>query len=118
MANHWSDRRVVVTGLGVVSSLGNDIETFWNNIVNGRCGIDLITSFDTTAYDCKIAAEVRNFDPTPALPSPKEARRSDRFAQFGLSLFEVDIHKAPEKHPTQPDGQPDHEQYLGYVFFH
>jgi 3-oxoacyl-[acyl-carrier-protein] synthase II len=84
MASHWTERRVVITGLGVVSALGNDLHTFWDNIVGGQCGIDRITAFDATAYDCKIAAEVRTFDPTPALPSPKEARRTDRFAQFSL----------------------------------
>jgi len=84
MGSNWSERRVVITGLGVVSSLGHDIETFWGNILAGQCGIDKITLFDVSAYDCQIAAEVRNFDPTPALPSPKEARRTDRFAQFGV----------------------------------
>ena len=75
---------MVVTGIGVVSALGNDIDTFWDNVIRSQCGIDRITSFDTSQYDCKIAAEVRNFDPTPALPSPKELRRTDRFVQFGV----------------------------------
>jgi 3-oxoacyl-[acyl-carrier-protein] synthase II len=83
MASH-SDRRVVITGLGVVSSLGCDIDTFWGNIVAGKCGIDRITHFDATAFDCKIAAEVRNFEPGPAFPSPKEVRRTDRYSQFGI----------------------------------
>ncbi len=74
----------MVTGLGVVSSLGLDIETFWQNIIAGQCGIDKITLFDVSAYDCKIASEVKNFDPIPALPSPKEMRRTDRFVQFGV----------------------------------
>jgi 3-oxoacyl-[acyl-carrier-protein] synthase II len=84
MAANWMDRRVVVTGLGVVSSLGLEVETFWANLLAGRCGIERITAFDPSAYDCQIAAEVKNFDPTPAFPSPKEVRRSDRFAQFGV----------------------------------
>ena len=84
MASNWSERRVVITGLGVVSSLGHDIETFWKNILAGQCGIDRITLFDVAAYDCQIAAEVKNFEPTPAFPSPKEVRRTDRFAQFGV----------------------------------
>lgn len=75
---------MVVTGLGVVSSLGHDVDTFWTNLIAGRCGIDKITLFDVSNYDCRIAAEVRNFDPTPAFPSPKEIRRTDRFAQFGV----------------------------------
>ncbi|HKS36135.1 MAG TPA: beta-ketoacyl-ACP synthase II [Verrucomicrobiae bacterium] len=84
MAGNSTDRRVVVTGLGVVSALGQDMDTFWNGVLAGRCGIDRITSFDATDYDCQIAAEVKNFDPTAAFPSAKEVRRSDRFAQFGI----------------------------------
>ncbi|HEX7862166.1 MAG TPA: beta-ketoacyl-ACP synthase II [Verrucomicrobiae bacterium] len=79
-----TERRVVVTGLGAVTPLGNNVETMWNALLKGECGIDRITSFDTTGYDTQIAAEVKNFDPTPAFPSPKEVRRSDRFAQFGV----------------------------------
>jgi 3-oxoacyl-[acyl-carrier-protein] synthase II len=77
-------RRIVVTGLGVVTPLGNDIGTFWRNILDGQCGVDRITAFDASAYDCQIAAQVREFDPAPAFPSPKEVRRTDRFAQFGI----------------------------------
>jgi 3-oxoacyl-[acyl-carrier-protein] synthase II len=84
MGGNWTDRRVVITGLGVVSSLGHDIDTFWNNLLAGRCGIDKITAFNASDFDCQIASEVRNFDPTPAFPSPKEVRRTDRFAQFGI----------------------------------
>lgn len=84
MPSNWSDRRVVVTGLGVVSSLGHSVDTFWKNILEGQCGIDRIQAFDSTGFATQIAAEVRDFDPTPAFPSPKEVRRTDRFAQFGL----------------------------------
>ena len=84
MASNGSERRVVITGLGTVTALGHDIETFWKNIIEGQCGIDRIVSFDPANYDCKIAAEVKNFDPVPAFPSPKEVRRADRFTQFGI----------------------------------
>ncbi len=84
MANTYSDRRVVVTGLGVVTPVGNDVETFWKNLIAGQCGVDKITAFDASPYDTKIAAEVRNFDPAPAFPSPKEVRRTDRYSQFGI----------------------------------
>src|SRR5712671_1216141 len=84
MASNFTDRRVVVTGLGVVSSLGHDLDTFWNHLLAGDCGIDKITSFDTSGFDTQIAAEVKNFDPTPAFPSAKEIRRTDRFSQFGV----------------------------------
>ncbi|PYJ00898.1 MAG: beta-ketoacyl-[acyl-carrier-protein] synthase II [Verrucomicrobia bacterium] len=84
MASNWTERRVVVTGLGIVSPLGNDADAFWQQLLAGKCGVDKITSFDTAGYDTQIAAEVKNFDPTPAFPSPKEIRRTDRFAQFGV----------------------------------
>jgi len=84
MANSYSDRRVVVTGMGVVTPLGHDLNTFWQNLIAGQCGIDKITAFDATAFDTQIAGEVRNFDPLPAFPSPKEIRRTDRYSQFGI----------------------------------
>ena len=84
MANSYSDRRVVVTGLGVVTPLGHEVNTFWQNLIAGQCGIDKITAFDATAFDTQIAGEVRNFDPLPAFPSPKEIRRTDRYSQFGI----------------------------------
>jgi len=75
---------VVVTGMGVVSPLGNDLNSFWQNLITGQCGIDRITAFDATAFDTQIAGEVKNFDPLPAFPSPKEIRRTDRYTQFGV----------------------------------
>ena len=84
MANNYSDRRVVVTGMGVVTPLGNDLDTFWQNLITSQCGIDKISAFDTSAFATQIAGEVKNFDPTPAFPSPKEIRRTDRYSQFGI----------------------------------
>ena len=84
MVNNLSHRRVVVTGMGVVSPLGNDLDTFWNNLVAGRCGIDRITAFDPSDFDTRIAGQVKDFDPLPAFPSPKEIRRTDRYSQFGI----------------------------------
>jgi len=84
MASNWRDRRVVVTGLGVVSPLGNDIDQFWDHLIKGQCGVDKIVSFDAKDYDTQIAAEVKDFNPTPAFPSPKEVRRADRFSQFAV----------------------------------
>ena len=84
MANNYTDRRVVVTGLGVVTPLGHDLNTFWQNLITGQCGIDKITAFDASAYATQIAGEVKNFDPLPAFPSPKEIRRTDRYSQFGI----------------------------------
>ena len=82
MASNWTERRVVVTGLGGVTPLGHDIEVFWKNLIDGQCGVDRISRFDPSNFDAQIAAEVKNFDPLPALPSPKEIRRTDRFSQF------------------------------------
>jgi 3-oxoacyl-[acyl-carrier-protein] synthase II len=82
MASNWTERRVVITGLGAVTPLGHQIDAFWANLIGGQCGIGKITRFDASEFDSQIAAEVRDFDPLPALPSPKEIRRTDRFAQF------------------------------------
>ncbi len=70
--------------MGVVTPLGHTLEGFWSSLINGQCGIDRITAFDASAFDTQIAGEVRNFDPTPAFPSPKEIRRTDRYSQFGI----------------------------------
>jgi len=84
MASNPSDRRVVITGLGVVTPLGHQLDVFWNNLLAGQCGIDRITAFDAAPFDTQIAGQVKDFDPTPAFPSPKEIRRTDRYSQFGI----------------------------------
>jgi 3-oxoacyl-[acyl-carrier-protein] synthase II len=84
MANNYSDRRVVVTGMGVVTPLGHDLNTFWHNLIAGQCGIDKISAFDASAFDTQIAGQVKDFDLAPAFPSPKEIRRTDRYSQFGV----------------------------------
>jgi 3-oxoacyl-[acyl-carrier-protein] synthase II len=75
--------RVVVTGLGLICPVGQDVKTSWDNIKNGRSGIGPITLFDTTTLETKIAGEVKNFDPKSHL-DPKEARRMERFSQFAV----------------------------------
>jgi 3-oxoacyl-[acyl-carrier-protein] synthase II len=77
-------KRVVVTGLGVITPLGQGIEAFWGNLLAGQCGIGPVTAYDTEGYACTIAGEIKDFDPTPAFPSPKEVRRTDRFTQFAM----------------------------------
>jgi 3-oxoacyl-[acyl-carrier-protein] synthase II len=67
-----------------VSPLGHDLDVFWSNLLAGKCGIDRITAFDPAQFDTQIAGEVKNFDPVPAFPSPKDVRRTDRFCQFGV----------------------------------
>lgn len=77
-------KRVVITGLGVITPLGQGIGAFWENLLAGQCGIGPVTAYDTEGYACAIAGEVKDFDPTPAFPSPKEVRRTDRFTQFAM----------------------------------
>ena len=75
--------RVVITGMGAVTPLGNNIETFWSNIKKGHCGIDFIQSFDTSDFKVKIAAEVKNIEKQEILEF-KEAKRMDRFTQMAM----------------------------------
>ncbi len=84
-----TDRRVVITGLGVLTPVGNDVETFWSNLKNGVSGIHTIDAFDTTAYDCKIGGQVRNFDPKLFFKNPKDVRRSDRFSQLAMAAAKM-----------------------------
>ena len=77
-------RRVVITGLGIVSPVGNDVATAWDNIVNGRSGIGRITRFDPSAFNAQIAGEIRDFDITQII-SAKEARTMDTFIHYGIA---------------------------------
>ncbi|HIR94427.1 MAG TPA: beta-ketoacyl-ACP synthase II [Candidatus Coprenecus stercorigallinarum] len=79
------EKRVVVTGMGVVSPVGNNVETFWKNIVDGVCGIDYITQFPTDGLSVKIAGEVKDFRPADYGIEPKAARKFDRFSLFALA---------------------------------
>jgi len=86
-----NDRRVVITGLGAVTPLGNDVETFWSNLKNGVSGIRAIDAFDTTAYDCRIGGQVRGFDPKPFFKNPKDLRRTDRFTQLSMAAAKMAV---------------------------
>lgn len=77
-------RRVVITGLGIVSPVGNDIDGAWDNIVNGRSGIGRITRFDASAFSAQIAGEVKGFDVTQVMSS-KEAKQMDTFIHYGVA---------------------------------
>lgn len=76
-------RRVVVTGMGAVTPLGNDVESFWNGVKEGKLGIDKITRFDTTDYKATLAAEVKNFDPGKYLDA-RAAKRLELFSQYAV----------------------------------
>src|SRR5215831_19763996 len=84
-----NNRRVVITGMGVITPVGNDLETFWASLKNGVSGIRSIESFDTSAYDCRIGGEVRGFDPKTVFTSPKDVRRTDRFAQLAMAAAKM-----------------------------
>jgi 3-oxoacyl-[acyl-carrier-protein] synthase II len=64
--------------------LGQEVQAFWDHLIAGNCGVEKITSFDASQFDTQIAAQVRDFNPAPAFPSPKEIRRTDRYSQFGV----------------------------------
>ena len=83
------ERRVVITGLGVVTPIGNDLDTFWDNLKNGVSGITPIDAFDTTGYDCRLGGQVRNFEPKNYFNNPKDVRRTDRFAQLALAAAKM-----------------------------
>jgi 3-oxoacyl-[acyl-carrier-protein] synthase II len=83
------DRRVVITGLGVVTPVGNDVATFWESLTEGRSGVRRYEAFNSDGYDCKIAGEVRDIDLVGAFKTPKEARRADRFTQLAMAASKM-----------------------------
>jgi 3-oxoacyl-[acyl-carrier-protein] synthase II len=78
------NRRVVVTGMGAITPIGNNVKEFFDNIMAGKCGIDFINTFDTEAFAARLAAQVKDFDPKNYMDA-KEARRMDRFSQFAVA---------------------------------
>ena len=80
-----TNRRVVITGLGAVTPIGNTAEEFWANLIAGKSGIGYITRFDTTNSNVKIAGQVKNFNPDEYI-DPKAARRMARFSQYGVAV--------------------------------
>jgi len=85
------ERRVVITGMGVVTPIGNSIETFWSNLKNGVSGIHTIDAFDTSGYDCKIGGQVRDFDPKAFFKNPKDVRRTDRFTHLAMAATKMAV---------------------------
>lgn len=86
-------RRVVITGAGAVTPVGNDKDTFWKNIKSGVCGVDTITRFDASGFACQIGAEVKDFDPELYLEK-KEAKRMDRYTQFAMASAKMALEDA------------------------
>ncbi len=89
MAKYESPRKVVVTGIGVVTALGQTLDTFWASLLAGRSGISPIKGFDVTDFPCKIGGEIHDFDPTKFGMDPKEARRNDRYTQLGFAAAKL-----------------------------
>lgn len=83
------DRRVVITGVGVVSPLGNDLTSTWDGLKEGKSGIAPLESMDTTDYTVKFGGEVKGFDPKPFFNNPKDARRADRYTQLGIAASKM-----------------------------
>ena len=85
------ERRVVITGIGVLAPNGNNKDEFWKNILAGKSGIRTIQSMDTSKYDCHIAGEVVGFDPTTFFNNHKEARRADRYFQLAMAASKMAV---------------------------
>ena len=79
------DKRVVITGMGIISPIGNDLGTFWNSLENGICGIDFIKSVSTEGLNVKVAGEVKDFKATDFGIDAKAARKYDRFCLFAMA---------------------------------
>ena len=84
-----NERRVVITGMGVVSPVGNDLHTFWESLKAGRSGISRIQSFDTSAYHSHIAGEVRGLDYIPYFKAPKDGKRCDRYVGLAMAASKM-----------------------------
>src|SRR4029453_10761323 len=96
-------KRVVVTGMGALTPLGNTIDEYWNGLINGVSGAANITQFDASKFRTKFACEVKNFDPTLYLDR-KEARKIDRFTQFALVVSDQALNDAGlNKENINPD---------------
>ncbi|WP_077325076.1 beta-ketoacyl-ACP synthase II [Virgibacillus siamensis] len=88
-----AERRVVVTGLGAVSPVGNDVQTMWDNVVAGNTGIDFVTKVDKEQFPAKAAAEVKDFDPT-AYIDKKDVRKMDPFTQYAVAAAKMAVDDA------------------------
>ncbi|MFH1066428.1 MAG: beta-ketoacyl-ACP synthase II [bacterium] len=99
------NRRIVVTGIGVVTPIGSALPEFWDNLVAGKSGVGTVTRFDVSAYDTKIAGEVKNFEPAVHFKNPKDARRTDRFAQLAMAAAKTACRDA-----GLPDAAPNLER--------
>ena len=84
-----SDRRVAITGIGVLSPVGNELEQFWDSLVEGKSGIGHITNIDASNFACRIGGEITDFDPKIYFKNPKDARRTDRYGQMAMAAAKM-----------------------------
>lgn len=92
-AQQIASRRIVVTGLGVIHRLGQDIDTFWESVIAGKSGISRVSRFDPSEYPCQVGAEIPDFDASQYM-DPKEARRNDMYARLGMASSRVAVENA------------------------
>ena len=95
-------RRVVVTGLGCVTPVGNDVPTFWESLKAGKCGIGPITHFDTTEHKAKVAAEVKDFDPLQYMEK-SDLRKFDVFCQYAMAAATQAVEESGIKGTLPPE---------------
>ena len=98
-ARERGDRRVVVTGMGAITPIGNDVASYWESLVAGRSGIRRIESFDPVNVDCKVAGEVVGFEADLVMPR-KEVRRNDRYVHFAWA---ASAEALARRGPREPD---------------
>ncbi len=96
------ERRVVVTGMGALTPIGNDVPAFWDGLVNGRSGISRITSFDPAKVACKVAGEIKDFDADTVMPK-KEVRRHDRYVHYAWAAAAEAMRDAGLPTPIEED---------------
>ena len=95
-------RRVVVTGMGCVTPVGNDVASFWESLKSGKCGIGPITHFDTAEYKVKVAAEVKDFDPLRYMEK-SELRKFDVFCQYAMAAATQAVEESGVKGTLPPE---------------
>jgi 3-oxoacyl-[acyl-carrier-protein] synthase II len=89
-----SERRIVITGMGAVTPLGLDVNTTWDNLVAAKSGVSAITSWDVSKYDCRFAAQVKDFEPKKHFFNEKDARRADRYSQLAMAAAKEAVKQA------------------------
>ncbi|MBR2947018.1 MAG: beta-ketoacyl-ACP synthase II [Bacteroidales bacterium] len=102
------NRRVVITGTGVVTPVGNNVEQFWNNIINGVCGIDFIKSIPTDNLSVKIAGEIKDFNPKEYGIDAKAARKHDKFCLYALAAASQAMAQSGLKSTDEPSDDPNY----------